>query len=319
MPSWLNGCGDLVKRMGACGGTSLLANRNLQLLGKLGGLLLLMVSCWKGIMQFLTKFKEAIWVKVGSSWNACFWTDLWCSSWRLCLEAPCNYEIISNRKVNVADCKNSYGVGGWNIPLRRNLNDWDMDEMAHLIGIVENIILRSDMGDTRRWTLSPTECSWWGLASISLGMEVILPILGNRFGNWKSYLKFFSLCGLLARDRLPTIDRFQRWGMILFNVCSLCLQDGESTNHVLVHCTFARKVWEAMLRDSGMTWVFSNSIEDLFHSCHIGNTSKKGKILWSMICLTVCWVLWLVRNHCIFENYVEPTFTVYKRAKNYFC
>lgn len=70
------------------------------------------VSYWKGIMQSMEKFKEAVRIQVGSGWNTQVWNDLCCTQQPLKLEAPHIYEITSNRAVKVANCKNSNGGEG---------------------------------------------------------------------------------------------------------------------------------------------------------------------------------------------------------------
>lgn len=74
-------------------------------------------------MKKMEKFKEAIWIEVGSKRNTQFWNDVWCTYRPLKLEAPRIYEIAVYRDVKVVDCTNSDGRVGWHIPIRRNLND----------------------------------------------------------------------------------------------------------------------------------------------------------------------------------------------------
>lgn len=58
----------------------------------------------------------------------------------LMVEAPSMYMLAVNKEDKVADCWVLMGEGGnWNINLRRNLNDWEMEEMTLLLGLVENI------------------------------------------------------------------------------------------------------------------------------------------------------------------------------------
>lgn len=121
------------------------------------------------------------------------------------------------------------------------------------------------------------------------------------------------------KEKLPTIDLLQRRGMILPNMCSLCLQDEELVNHVIIHCPFVCEVWEITMREVGIAWIFPNRLGDLFHGWNMVRTSKKGRLLWSLIYSAMCWSLWLERNQYIFENLLEPASKVYIKAKDYFC
>lgn len=105
------------------------------------------------MLQSLGNFKEAIQIQIGSGKKTQFWNDVWCTNRPLKLEAPHIYEITSNKTVKLADCKCSNRGNGWNIPLRMNLNDWEINEMAYLIGLMENTQLRDDRKDSRCWIL----------------------------------------------------------------------------------------------------------------------------------------------------------------------
>lgn len=67
-----------------------------------------------------------------------------------------------------------------------------------------------------------------------------------------------------CRERLPTINLLQKKGMFLTNMGPLCKQDGESTNHLLIHYLFAREVWEEVLKEVRVAWVFPSSNSELF-------------------------------------------------------
>lgn len=54
----------------------------------------------------------------------------------------------------MADYWRDHEDGGWNIPIRRNLNEWEIDYMAYLYGLVDNVKPRGNVNDSWRWTLS---------------------------------------------------------------------------------------------------------------------------------------------------------------------
>jgi len=47
---------------------------------------------------------------------------------------------------------------------------------------------------------------------------------------------------LLDHNKLATIDKLKKKGMILPNRCHLCKEQEESINHIFVYCTFATRV-----------------------------------------------------------------------------
>lgn len=59
--------------------------------------------------------------------------------------------------------------------------DWKMDEMAHLIGLIENMVLKSDTEDTRRWILSHSRV-FSVKSCIYLGKVIPPHIFGRSYG-----------------------------------------------------------------------------------------------------------------------------------------
>lgn len=149
------------------------------------------------------------------------------------------------------------------------------------------------------------------------GMMVLPSIYERWYGGSKSPPRTLFRMDYMP-EKLPTIDFLQRRGIILTNMCSLCLQEAESVNHIFIHCPFAKEVWDAILGEVGMAWVFPNNIGNLFQGWNIMKISRRGKRVWSMICPAVCWALWLEGNQRVFENHIEPTHKMYKRAMDFF-
>lgn len=71
------------------------------------------------------------------------------------MEVPLSYGVAIKKHVKVTnywDKRREWEY--WKIELRRNLNDWEMDEMASLLRIVGNIYLRNEVEDSLRWFYS---------------------------------------------------------------------------------------------------------------------------------------------------------------------
>lgn len=64
------------------------------------------------------------------------------------LETPNIYSHARNKNALVVDYwDQDYG---WNVLVRRYLNDWEFDEMARLLGILDPITIHPDGLDERR-------------------------------------------------------------------------------------------------------------------------------------------------------------------------
>jgi hypothetical protein len=124
---------------------------------------------------------------------------------------------------------------------------------------------------------------------------------------WKSSVPLkvtgFSWQALL--DRIPTKPNLFRRGVVReveATGCSLCGGGIETSIHLLLHCNIASAVWYRVSKWLGFTYV---NPPNLFISCALFvsfATSKKRKLGLLLIWHAVIWVIWKVRNDCIFNN-----------------
>lgn len=60
-------------------------------------------------------------------------------------------------------------------------------------------------------------------------------------------------------------------------------------------------------------------MDSLLLSWDIEKVSKRGKMLWSLVCPAMCWAIWLERNQCVFEGCKKPAYAIYLNAKDLAC
>lgn len=125
---------------------------------------------------------------------------------------------------------------------------------------------------------------------------------------WKSNtpVKVKSFAWLVALKRVNTNDMLQLrrpYKALSTDVCPLCIESSETTNHVFLHCKLSMGLWHRLFRDVHMDWVPLSSIKDTMFmtSKRLGNTSR-GKELWKLACLSLMWTIWKERNVRIFED-----------------
>jgi hypothetical protein len=104
-----------------------------------------------------------------------------------------------------------------------------------------------------------------------------------------------------ARGKILTLDNFRRRGMVVVNRCWLCESEGESIDHLLLHCGAARALWDAFFSMFGLCWVMSNTVKDLFASWWTGGRSRSA-VVWKMVPLCIMWCIWRERNDRCFED-----------------
>lgn len=86
--------------------------------------------------------------------------------------------------------------------------------------------------------------------------------------------------------------------------CVFCNLDGESVNHMFIHCPYSIKVWWLLLREVEAIWVTPKGCFQLLSSnCAALGKGKKTKVLWGCLVQGIFWNLWMESNRRIFEDY----------------
>ena len=67
-----------------------------------------------------------------------------------------------------------------------------------------------------------------------------------------------------ANDGILTIDNLVKRGQFLVNRCCLYYCDGESVDHLLLHCKFSHALWCETFAVFGIQWVMPKSVNSFF-------------------------------------------------------
>ena len=71
-----------------------------------------------------------------------------------------------------------------------------------------------------------------------------------------------------AHDWILTLDNLMLGGRLLANWCCMCCCDGESVDHLLLHCPVTHTLWTFMLQAFGINWVMLGSVVGLLFCWH---------------------------------------------------
>ena len=66
----------------------------------------------------------------------------------------------------------------------------------------------------------------------------------------------------------------------MVNRCNLCKENEESADHILIHCTMARVLWELLFALFGVIWVLPYSVRDTLLGWRGINMGKKRSKVW---------------------------------------
>jgi hypothetical protein len=129
---------------------------------------------------------------------------------------------------------------------------------------------------------------WWvplrkGVFEVSSFYRVLsfhgsLPFPWKGIWRTKAPPRMVFFAWTAARSKIPTIDNLCLRGMIVVNRCWLCESDGESVDHLLLHCGVANALWNVISSRFGLCWVMPGSVRELFAYWWSGGRSRSAVI-----------------------------------------
>jgi hypothetical protein len=89
-------------------------------------------------------------------------------------------------------------------------------------------------------------------------------------------------------------------GLVMVGRC-LCCSDGETVDHLLLHCPISHVLWSFLFRSFHVNWVAPRSVKDLFFGWR-NWFGKHHSDIWNLAPLCLMWIVWLERNSRTFED-----------------
>ncbi|RVW37986.1 putative ribonuclease H protein [Vitis vinifera] len=255
----------------------------------------------KWIWRFAIE-EDFFWRKSGKGTKVRLWTDHWCGNEVLAQTFPQLFELAVQRNASINEMwDSSLGQGGWNIRLSRNLNDWELDALGELLHLLRDL----------RTSLEEDTVIWKGEShglfrirdayKLLAGSNVInFPKKGIWVDKVPTKVAFFAWEA--SWEKVLTLDKLQRRGWQFPNRCFLCGCEEENVNHILLHCTVVRALWEIVLALFGANWVFPEKVKDMLVSWRGPFVGRKRKRIWTSIPLCIFWTVWKERNRLAFRR-----------------
>ncbi|RVX15155.1 Exocyst complex component SEC3A [Vitis vinifera] len=213
--------------------------------------------------------------KVGNGRRVSFWRDRWCGDSPLCESFPSLFALSAEKEARVADVWDPLAEGGWSPCFSRALNDWEVEIfLEHLHG--KRVL--GDVEDMVVWT--ETKSGRFSAKSLYLALEVDCPVLFPSSCIWNRWVqpKISFFAWEAAWGKALTLDLVQKRGWSLANRCFMCLEKEETINHLLLHCSKIRALWELLFTLFGVSWVLPSLVRETLLSWHgsfVGNKRKK--------------------------------------------
>lgn len=101
----------------------------------------------------------------------------------------------------------------------------------------------------------------------------------------------------------------------MINRCVLCMNDGESVDHIILHFLYSKKVWDDLFKLINVDWVFPPTIQLFFSSWKAPSKNTLIGKLWDFIMPYVGWGIWKERNDRIFRDVESNSTQVFHKIK----
>ncbi|RVW63727.1 hypothetical protein CK203_052776 [Vitis vinifera] len=124
---------------------------------------------------------------------------------------------------------------------------------------------------------------------------------------WSSKVpsKVKALAWLVAHGKVNTNDKLQLrrpYKALCPQWCILCKGNGESIDHLFLHCPVTIGLWHRLFNLVGLIWVLQGALRTCWLLLLKLGNSLRGKTRWQIACLTLIWMVWQERNNRIFED-----------------
>uniref|UniRef100_A0A2N9IS02 Reverse transcriptase zinc-binding domain-containing protein n=1 Tax=Fagus sylvatica TaxID=28930 RepID=A0A2N9IS02_FAGSY len=130
---------------------------------------------------------------------------------------------------------------------------------------------------------------WSWFLSLEEYMEGLRYLQGCLFCVWTATLGKILPADNLCRRGIPVVS----W-------CCMCKADAETVDHLLLHCSYAKELWDMVFGLFGIQWVMPKRVIDLLY-CWLGSVGCNSMI-WKAIPHCIMWCLWRERNARTFED-----------------
>ncbi|WMV10712.1 hypothetical protein MTR67_004097 [Solanum verrucosum] len=149
--------------------------------------------------------------QVGSGTKTKFWKDVWIDQSPLRDLFPDLFQICGNPDANVGDC---WTEQGWDLVFRRLLNDWEVERVAEILGMLGGVTINANATDGMLWKHSKDD-----LFSVNSAYRRGLQHLKSELDNARTYIKRVEELGKERRYQEP--EEMVEVNTIMYMVVSL--------------------------------------------------------------------------------------------------
>ncbi|RZC47279.1 hypothetical protein C5167_040215 [Papaver somniferum] len=120
----------------------------------------------------------------------------------------------------------------------------------------------------------------------------------KRMSVWRGFQEEMKM--LLLEDMGFPINEVSAANNVIST--DMCVRDGETANHLLIHCDVAWRIWGIFLKDWNIKWATPPDIITLISSWPTRSTSRRNGLVLKVLPAAIIWNLWEERNLRAFQG-----------------
>ena len=221
----------------------------------------------------------------------------------LCNAFPSLFNLAVHKDARVVDVwDSSTEDGGWTPVFLRPFNDWELEEVERFLHFLHNKKIRPFQED--RLLLKESISDGFSVRHMYRMLAYSPPLDFPCRSIWNPIVppKLGFFAWEASWGKALTLDQLKRRGIPLVNRCFLCEEKEETIDHLLIHCSKAKMLWDLLLAITDTNWVFPHTVRQYLLAWQRACVGKKRKRVWMAAPLCIFWTLWLERNRVVFEN-----------------
>jgi hypothetical protein len=257
---------------------------------------------WKGIMIGWSDFSAHLRYRVGRGDRIRLWHDRWCGDVPLKDTYPTLYACASNKAATISEVLvREHGRVEWRVTFGRNFNDWELDNVASFLGLLHSHIPSRVMDDGLWWQLRTNGIFDVRSRYSSFREAPTLVFPWKCIWRTQAPRRACFFIWTAAWQKILTCDNLCKRGYYLTSWCCMCRCNGETAEHLLLHCPVAGGLWSWVLKAFGIHWVISGTVAELLFSWWNG-LGRHSSDIWNLVPACLMWSIWKERNQRIFED-----------------
>ena len=244
---------------------------------------------------------------IGDGSQTRFWHEPWLVSTSLKKEFPRLFSISIDPNASVAALGFWEGMNWvWTFSWKRSLRPQDWVEKARLEELLKQVCPSLQTQDRTIWAYNRSGV--FSAKSVTMELNKIRAAAHHDAirGIWRGLvphrIEVFVWLALLGK--INTRGKLASIGIIPIenNTCPLCLHEEETSDHLLLHCSFSSQLWLWWCNLWQISWCFPRTLREAFNQWQWPKNTTFFKKVWMAVFFIISWSLWKERNHRVFTE-----------------